>query len=134
MKKKFKLQPDDTPLEWAEQAMLFEWKSKIGIHRWPELRWMFATGNGLKLPIGQRVKFQRCGGMTNGIPDVVVPVARPPHCGLYLEMKRMAGGRTSPEQDECLAFLRDQGYVAWMAKGWRDAVEIIERYMEGRSQ
>lgn len=130
--KKFKLAPDDSPPEWREQAMLCEWRDKIGVYQYPELRWMYATGNGLRLPIGQRVKFQRCGGMTSGIPDIVVPVARGGFCGLYLEMKRLAGGRASSEQVECLKFLRNQGYQAAIAQGWQQAVDIVQRYMEGR--
>lgn len=124
--------------EAKEQEWLFEWRTKAGIRRWPELRWLHAIPNGMAASsVGTASRMKRQ-GMTKGIPDVYLPVARNGFHGLYMEMKRRDGTLRdlSPEQRDCLAFLREQGYQACVAFGWRDAVKILEAYLtvEGFSQ
>lgn len=117
--------------EAREQEYLFQWKYGIGVRRWPELRWLHAIPNGMAASSFNEAKKMKRQGMTNGIPDICLPVARNGFHGLYVEMKR-ANGTTrdlSPEQRQCLEFLREQGYQALVAFGWRDAVKVIEEYM-----
>lgn len=118
--------------ESKEQEYLFQWKIGIGIRRWPELRWLHAVPNGMAASSIYAAKAMRQQGMTKGIPDIFLPVARRGYHGLYIEMKRSNGRQSdlSPEQKECLMFLQQQGYQALVAFGWRDAVKMIEEYLE----
>ncbi len=70
-------------------------------------------------------------GVRAGVPDLCVPVARGGFHSLYIEMKA-AGGRVSEKQAEWLKLLRDQGMCAYVCYGAGNAVELIERYMDGR--
>jgi len=123
--------------EAKEQEYLFQWKIGIGMRRWPELRWLHASANGMAASsVGTAARMKKQ-GMLKGIPDICLPVARGGYHGLYIEMKRKDGTLRdlSPEQRDCLAFLREQGYQALVAFGWRDAVKVIEDYItEGKSQ
>lgn len=65
-------------------------------------------------------------------------------CGLYIELKRpgskkvgkrkaevvdQAAGVTSSEQDDWVAYLRSQGYAVVVAYGWREAADVMLRYL-----
>lgn len=122
--------------EAREQEYLFQWKRGIGVRRWPELRWLHASANGMAASsVGTAARMKKQ-GMTRGIPDLCLPVARNGFHGLYVELKRTNGTMRdlSSEQRQCLDFLREQGYQALVAFGWRDAVKVIEEYMEPTSQ
>jgi hypothetical protein len=69
-------------------------------------------------------------GMKRGVPDVCLPVPRGGFHGLYVEMKRVKGGRPSPEQLWWRDKLREQGYRAEICCGWEDAVRVIREYLE----
>jgi hypothetical protein len=70
-------------------------------------------------------------GMQRGFPDLVIfnPVWAGdlvPKSGLAIELKRVKGGRTSPEQMEWLDALRKCGWVAEVACGAEEAIGWIE--------
>ena len=71
-------------------------------------------------------------GVKAGVPDICLPVARSGYHGLYIELKRVKGGRVSTAQQGWIAALRDQGYYACVCKGWDDAAHVIKAYLEGR--
>ena len=90
----------------------------------------FATGNGLKLPIGLAVKFKRMGN-NGGVPDLVFPEQRLEsngYCGLFIEMKREKGGRVRPEQTTWIEALRLKGYCVSVCKGFDEAKKVIDWY------
>jgi hypothetical protein len=49
--------------------------------------------------------------------------------GLFIEMKRTKGGRTSEEQREWIAELNKAGYRAVVCKGWEEARDEIMKYL-----
>jgi hypothetical protein len=59
-------------------------------------------------------------GVSPGVPDLMIPSLR-----LFIEMKRTKGGVVSPEQNEWLAYLRECGYTAEVARGFEEAKAII---------
>lgn len=67
-------------------------------------------------------------GQKPGVPDLVWPIARREHHGLYLELKATKNGRTSPHQKKWLDFLKRQGYRAVVAKGFDIAQAEIMWY------
>lgn len=116
--------------ESQEQQLLFEWAA-LAAGRWPELALMYHIPNGGSRSKAEAGRF-RAEGVKAGVPDICLPVARGGYHGLYIELKRVKGGRVSPAQQGWIAALRDQGYCACVCKGWDDAAHIIKAYLEGR--
>lgn len=70
-------------------------------------------------------------GVQPGVPDLCLPIARFPHHGLYIELKRKVGGVTSPAQDYWLKSLLNEGYKAVVCKGFEEGKNVIENYLKG---
>lgn len=116
--------------ESQEQQLLFEWAA-LSAGKWPELALMYHIPNGGSRSKSEAGRF-RAEGVKAGVPDICLPVARGGYHGLYIELKRVKGGRVSPAQQGWIAALRDQGYCACVCKGWDDAAHVIKAYLEGR--
>jgi len=82
-------------------------------------------------------------GKSKGVPDICIPIANKYYHHLYIELKRarkrLKNGKTttshtkvSPEQKEWLRWLNDNGSYAVVAYGAKEAIEIIEKYMNNR--
>lgn len=116
------------PKESLEQMWLFRWAYDMSLIKWPELSLMHHIANG-----GSRdyieAKHLKLQGVKPGIPDVFLPVAKGGYHGLYIEMKRRNGGRLSPEQKEVIPKLRAQGYRVEVCKGFQEAANVVEAYM-----
>ena len=116
-----------TPTEAEEQTALFEW-AELQSGRFPEVRLLYHVPNG-----GSRNKTEaarlRAQGVKAGVPDLCLPVARGGKHGLYIELKRQRGGRTSEEQEGWIKALRKQGFAAEVCKGWQEAAEMIVEYL-----
>ena len=113
----------DTPSEDQEQAWLVAWLRR----EHPSAR-IFAIPNG-----GGRSKAQgallKATGVSPGVPDLMLPTPRGGYHGLFVEMKRTKGGRTSAEQKDWLAYLAAQGYRAIVCRGFEEAKKEIECYL-----
>ena len=116
--------------ESQQQQLLFEWAA-LSAGRWPELALMYHIPNGGSRSKSEAGRF-RAEGVKAGVPDICLPVARGGYHGLYIELKRVKGGRVSTAQQGWIAALRDQGYCACVCKGWDDAAHVIKAYLEGR--
>jgi len=114
------------PSEYHEQCAVFDWARAVE-GRYPCLRYLFATLNGVRLPVGLAVKAKRMGNR-RGVPDIWLPVPTAGSHGLVLEMK-VRGGRLTREQDEWLAYLRGAGYTTGVPYSADEAIQIIERYI-----
>lgn len=115
------------PLEAEEQASLFDWTLRMcGKH--PELTMLYHIPNG-----GSRHKAEAANlkkqGVKSGVPDLCLPVPRGRYHGLYIEMKRIKGSKTSVEQHEWLRKLCKNGYCAVVCKGWEDAARVLLAYL-----
>jgi hypothetical protein len=58
-----------------------------------------------------------------------VPVPSGRYHGLYIELKRQKGGKTSQNQLDWLNYLREKGYYAEVAHGFDEAREIVLHYL-----
>lgn len=116
--------------ENQEQQLLFEWAA-LSAGRWPELALMYHIPNGGSRSKSEAGRF-KAEGVKSGVPDICLPVARGGYHGLYIELKRIKGGRVSPAQKWWIAALRDQGYYACVCKGWDDAAGIIKKYLKNK--
>jgi hypothetical protein len=121
------------PTEHQEQVWLFRWAA-FNEHRYPELRWMFAVPNGAYL--GYRVRQIRgaklkAEGLRRGVPDIFLPVAKRDYHGLFIEMKRVKGGKKSDAQIAWKEALEQNGYLVLICEGWLMARANIEWYLKG---
>ena len=113
--------------EHQEQKALFEWAEKLA-YRYPELDLMFAVPNGglRNKAVAVRMKAE---GLKPGVPDILIPVARCGHHGLFIELK-YGRGKPSAKQVEWLDALNEQGYLAVVCWGWCEAADLIQSYLE----
>ncbi|MFI5405448.1 MAG: VRR-NUC domain-containing protein [Nitrososphaerales archaeon] len=88
----------------------------------------YAIPNGGKRNLMEAIKFKRMGTMS-GVPDLCIPIPSGSYHGLYLELKRVKGGKVSENQKYWLEFLREKGYQAFVANGFEEAKEIILYYL-----
>ena len=118
------------PSEEEEQITLFNW-ARMQEHKHPELKWMHAIPNG-----GQRSKPEaarmKAGGVKPGVSDIFLPAARGKYHGLYIELKKLRGGRARDEQIDFIADMLKEGYYAAVKRGWQEASKLILDYLEGR--
>lgn len=120
------------PKESQEQMWLFRW-AELQKGKYPELEMLYHIPNG-----GSRNKLEaahlQAEGVKPGVPDLCLPVSRGGYHGLYIELKRLRGGKVSDAQTVWLARLRDQNFKAVVCKGWEEAAECLKDYLDGRFQ
>lgn len=70
-------------------------------------------------------------GVKAGVPDLVLPMARGGHFGLYIEFKAMPpfDAAVSPSQAAYIQALIAQGYLAVVCRGHIDALECLRAYL-----
>lgn len=108
------------PTEDQEQIMLATWLAKQGIR-------FYAVPNGGHRNMLEALKFKRM-GVSAGIPDLCIPIPSGTYHGLYIELKRVKGGKVSAYQSDWLLFLREKGYYAEVAHGFDEAREMVLHY------
>lgn len=67
-------------------------------------------------------------GLSPGVPDLCIPVARGHYHSLYIEMKAK-GGRITAAQKEWTSMLRAQGMCAAVCYGADDAISLTELWV-----
>lgn len=112
-----------TPTEHLEQVTLISW-----YRRNYKNELLVAIPNGGKRHIKTALAMKQ-EGVSKGFPDLFLPV---PNCnshGLFIEMKRQKGGTVSKEQGAWLEYLNSAGYQAVVCKGFLEAKEVVECYL-----
>lgn len=115
------------PTEEQEQMALFEW-ADANLHVYPELAWLHAIHNGLRLSVGMRSKAKKL-GTRKGVADVFLPVSRRGCHGMYIELKRQKGGVVSDEQNAFGSFVMKNGYLWEVARGYEQAIRLLKFYL-----
>lgn len=100
--------------EDMEQAEFVQYMRQIH----PEHR-VFAIPNGGHRSKSTAAKL-KVTGVTAGVPDLFIPSLH-----LFIEMKRVKGGRTSAEQLDWLRYLRSIGYHAHVCNGKDEAINAV---------
>lgn len=126
------------PLEAEEQEKFFEWV-ELAKNRHTELETIYSSANGevrprkynkktgsWYCPSGKRLKKQ---GARRGIPDVHLPVSRGGFASLFLELKRVRGGRLSTDQVVVIRDLRKHGNKVVVCKGCDAAIAATMQYL-----
>ena len=109
------------PTETTEQIRVVEYCEKLGLP-------VFHIPNGFKASKGYRFTLYRM-GLRSGVPDLFIPVPKGSKHGLFIEMKRRSGSRTTDKQKEWQKRLNAQGYVSVICKGYIEALDAITDYM-----
>jgi len=115
------------PTEATEQTRLIQW-ARMQSGRYKELALLYHIPNGGSRHRAEAARL-KAQGVQAGVPDLCLPVARGGCHGLYIELKRIQGGKISPEQTAWMEALKAQGYMVAVCQGWEMASEIIMRYL-----
>lgn len=107
-----------------------EHDEQVGFVNWWRARFpgvlLFAIPNG-----GHRAmsvaKSMKAEGVTPGIPDLHAPALK-----LWIEMKRVKGGRLSADQVEMIAHLESIGHTVIVGHGARDASEKVMAMLKSK--
>ena len=118
------------PSEEEEQVTLFNW-ARMQEGKYPELKLMFHIPNGGLRSKSEAARFKRA-GVKAGVPDICLPSAKGGRHGLFIELKKLTGGRASKEQKAWIAALENAGYAASVCCGWQEASRVIMTYLEER--
>lgn len=120
----FKLKPL-VATERQEHLALMQW---VRLQPWRDY-WIHIPNEGKRDRISGYILKNM--GLTKGVADffLAMPVGR--IGGLWLELKRVEGSRTSPEQIAWLERMAAVGYAACIAYGCDDAIRIIKDYVNG---
>jgi len=126
---KFNNIPEES--EYKQQVSIFTF-AKLMEKKYPELKMLRGSMNGVRLTIGQAVKAKRA-GMSKGYPDLSLDVARGGYHGLRIELKKKTGkGKASPEQEKWLLWLVEQSYCAVVCRGADSAKQLLIDYLDGK--
>ena len=116
-----------TPKEEEEQQALFAWAA-LQAGRHSELGLLYHIPNGGARSKAEAGRF-KAEGVKSGVPDLCLPVARKGFHGLYVELKRLTGGKVSDKQNEWITALDKEGYCAVVCRGWLEASKVILWYL-----
>ena len=114
----------------ASKTSPSEHSEQVGFINWFRVKYpnvlIFAIPNGEKraITVAKRLKAE---GVVRGIPDLFIP-----QWTLWVEMKRISGGRLSPEQKGMITYLEGIGQKVIVAKGAADASRQILEHCDAR--
>ena len=113
--------------ESAHQRALFDW-AELAVKRWSALEMLVAIPMGGKRDKVTAAKL-KAEGVRAGYLDLALNVPRGGFAGLFIEMKREDGGRTSAEQKWWIERLQFYGNKAVVCHGWEAAKAELEAYL-----
>jgi len=114
--------------ESEEQIRLMQW-CKRNQKKHPKLRKIFAIPNGGKRHIATAARM-KLEGVKRGVPDLFLPVPSRGYAGLFIEMKRIKGGKISKDQEEWKEMLSEENFAWVLAKGFVQAKRLIKGYLK----
>ncbi len=113
--------PPSCPTEVEEQIVVASWLMKKNVP-------FYHVPNGGFRDYREAAKFKRM-GVRSGVPDLCICVSRKGYHGLYIELKRVFGGRLSETQIFWRDILLGEGYFWSEGKGAAECIKIIEDYI-----
>lgn len=114
------------PTESQEQSAFIEWCELAGY----PYNLIFAIPNGSHKSPATAAKFKR-EGLKAGVADLFLPYGAGNYQGLFLEMKRRTGSKTSDEQKAFKASAEREGFAHVFAYGADKAIDSIKKYVRG---
>lgn len=128
--------------EFVEQCQVVSWLKQ----QYPNVLFTASAG-GARTSIGTAVKMKKM-GYSKGCPDIMIfekaicyekytipnssitDRRKVEYSGLFIELKREDGGFLSLEQRHWIDKLNERGYKAVVAKGFEEAKQVIQEYLE----
>lgn len=110
------------PIEQDEQFAAHAWLLKMNIRH-------NHSPNGGYRDIREAAKFKRM-GVSAGFPDFEIPYARKGYHGLYIELKRLFGGKLSEYQVWWRDHFLAEGYAWHEAKGAQELILLVKNYFD----
>lgn len=118
--------------EHDEQVQVINWCFDH-TREYPELDLIFAIPNGAMLGGGRigaiRANALKAEGMRPGVCDLFLPSPRGDYHGMFIEMKTEIG-KLSPNQEEFIAQVKEQGYYTAVCYGASEAIEQLKSYLQ----
>lgn len=114
--------------EDGQQLALLCWCA-LNATKYPELKWLYHIPNGGSRHKAEAGKLKGM-GVKSGVPDLCLPIKRGAYSGLYVELKKLKGGKVSDEQDAWIALLQSQGFGAIVCHGWIEARNVLVEYLK----
>lgn len=140
------------PTEYQEQAAVVSWWRSYAATKGIDERLLMASAGGAVLAgdaKNRAIQMARlkASGYRVGTPDLMLAVPKRSKVlkltgdwggeyavtlfdGLFIELKREKGGKTSPKQLEMAPLLRQAGYNCVIAQGFDEAKRAIVGYLE----
>lgn len=114
--------------EAQHQSAVIAWANHPAtLKKYPEMARLFHVPNG-----GSRNKLEahnlKLQGVKPGVPDLFLPASRGGFHGLFIEMKS-ENGRLSEYQKDWVSYLSGARYIAKVAYGANDAIEMLKWYL-----
>ncbi len=110
--------PEHIPTEHEEQRTFVQWFRR----KFPDVRIMAIPNGGARSPsVACRLKAE---GVARGVPDLFIPAWR-----VWIEMKRINGGRVSPEQQSWKSYLEKEGYTVLICAGFENAQREVGAWL-----
>ena len=115
--------------ESAEQKAFFRWWHLMQTNRWRNVVCFAVPNGGARDAItGARLKQE---GVLAGVPDIFLARSACGRHGMFIEMKTKRG-RVSERQRDLFPLLEAAGYAVVVARGWKEAADAVEMYLDGR--
>lgn len=114
------------PTESEEQKQFFRLAKTILPPNIYNLLWATPNGGLRDVRVAMVLKAE---GVKAGVPDITLAYPSALFNGLFIEMKRIKGGRVSVEQKEMMQNLKDVGYRVEVCKGCDSAIAVLLDYL-----
>lgn len=114
--------------EDGEQLALMCWCA-LNIAEYPDLKWLFHIPNGGSRDKREASKLKGM-GVKRGVYDLFLPIKRGGYSGLFIELKKLKGGKVSEEQKEWGEHLRKEDFGAIICFGWIEARDTLIAYLK----
>jgi hypothetical protein len=108
------------PTEAEEQAVFVQWLRLKGIHH-------FRVPNETYTKSWKQKAMNKALGVSSGVPDLFLLVDNQM---IAIEMKRIKGGKTTPNQKEWLARLNAANVPALVCNGAKEAIAFVESHIQ----
>ena len=129
IEKTTRAKPSD--LEFKIQSGFIDWVRIVEVSQIPSLQLLYAIPNGghRHASVGGKMKRE---GVSRGIPDLHLPIARRGYHSLYLETKA-PGGKLSKWQIEKKEMLETYGNSVIVCYSIGDLIDAVTEYLQTES-
>lgn len=91
---------------------------------------IFHIPNGINIKSQATRGMYKRAGLTSGVPDLMIPVARKGYHGFFAELKSKRGKKPEPEQVRWIEYLRAKGYKVLVIYSLEDFMREVVSYMQ----